>query len=366
MKLLHIVGNRPQFIKLSPVLRASEKHGDMKNIVVHSGQHYDYNMSKVFFDELGIAEPDYNLNVGSGTHGIQTGNILTALDPILTSESPDCVLVYGDTNTTLAGALAAYKMHYPCAHVESGVREYVKRAEEMNRKAADNCSDFLFCPIKRAADNLTREGIEDARIFVTGDVTYDAFIVNSGIADRHNVLGRLGLSTDRYILLTLHRAETVDVRNKLGGVVEALVSIGDTIVFPAHPRTKGRLEEFGLLEKLEKSGNVFVLEPVGYFEFLNLLRHSKLVMADSGGVIKEAFYAGKPCISLDHTGGHEKVFEELIDLKYVIIGKTKEDILSGYNKMQNGCPAKIENNIYGDGHAAEKIIEILSRELRKL
>lgn len=360
MKIASIVGARPQFIKcaqLSKELRKSHQE-----IIIHTGQHYDYEMDKVFFDELEIPQPDYNLGVGSGTHGVQTGKILIGLDPILSDEKPDCVIVYGDTNTTLAGALAAYKLHYPCAHVESGMREYIRRAEEMNRKIADHCSDFLFCPLKRAADNLIREGIGEERIFFTGDVTYDAYIANSKIADKCNILSKLRISPENYIVLTLHRAETVDIYEKLCEIIDALTEIKETIIFPAHPRTKRRLVEFGLIEKLEKPGNIYILEPVGYFEFLKLLKHSKLVITDSGGVVKEAFYAKKPSVSLDHTRGHEEVFREIFDLTYILTGTTKEGILSAYDKMINRTLPTIENNPFGDGHAAEKIVEILSRE----
>lgn len=362
MKILHVVGARPNFIKLAPVLKASKEYKQIKNIIVHSGQHYDYNMSRVFFKELGIPKPDYNLGAGSGTHGVQTGNILLGLDQVLLNENPDCVIVYGDINTTLAGALSAYKLHFPCAHVESGMREYIKRAEEINRTVADHCSDFLFCPIKRAADNLIREGIGKERIFVTGDVTYDAYIANSKVADKYNTLSELGVRPDNYIICTLHRAETVDIYQRLCEVVDTITEIEEIIIFPAHPRTKGKLIEFGLIEKLEKSGNIYILEPVGYFEFLKLLKHSKLVMTDSGGVVKEAFYARRPCISLDLARGHKEIFREVFDLAYVLTGTTKESISSAYDKMVNRTLPTIENSPFGDGHAAEKIIEILSRE----
>lgn len=355
MKILHIVGNRPQFIKLAPFLEATYKYPEIQNIILHSGQHYDYGMSRIFFEELGVTEVDYNLGVGAGTHGFQTGNMLIKLDPILLKEKPDVVVVYGDTNTTLAGALAAYKLHFPVAHVEAGMREYIWRPEEMNKKIADHCANFCFCPIKRAYLNLERESIESDRIFFTGDITYDAFLMNKDIAVEK---GNIEVPNEDYILITMHRAETVDVYERVKGVVEALLEIPIRIVYPIHPRTQKKLIELGLYEKLNGADNINLIKPVGYFEFLRLLLNSKLVMTDSGGVLKEAFYAKKPCVTVDDTTEYKETF----DMGYnVLAGTKKENVVKELEAMlsKGFDPAIPPENPFGDGHAADKMISIL-------
>ena len=360
MKLVHIVGNRPQFIKLSPILKATERYKEIENIILHSGQHYDYNMSKIFFDELEIPEPNYNLEVGSETHGIQTGKMLVGLDPILLKEKPDCIIVYGDTNTTLAGALAAYKLHYPCAHVESGMRENIWRPEEMNKKIADHCSDFLFCPLKRAVNNLINEGIPAQKIYFTGDITYDAYLMNSKKAENSTILKDLDLDPEQYVLLTMHRAETVDNYNEIVGIINALIEINKLIIFPIHPRTEKRLKEYSLLNRLERRANIRLIKPVGYFEFSKLLNNSTLVMTDSSGVIKETFYAKKPGITIDYTTEYKEIFE----LGYnILAGKTKEGILKSYKKMINKNLPDIKDNPLGNGDAAQNMVKILFESL---
>ena len=299
-KLLHIVGNRPQFVKLSPFLRATRSYGaEIKNIVVHSGQHYDYEMSKIFFDDLQLPEPDFHLDAGSGTHGVQTGRILERLDPILLNEKPDALVVYGDTNTTLAGALAGYKLHIPVAHVEAGMREGIWRPEEMNKKMSDHCADFCFCPLERAMNNLRAEGLQAARIFNTGDITYDAFL-----SARNSLSSRKlkPLPEEPYFLLTLHRAETVDDPARLQSIFHALIGITESkVIFPVHPRTKKVLLDSGLNRTIEENSNITLMKPLGYFDFLNFLVNSRLVMTDSSGVLKEAFYALRPCVTIDET-----------------------------------------------------------------
>lgn len=359
MKILHIVGNRPQFIKLAPFLKATRQYPEIQNVIVHSGQHYDYEMSKIFFEELGITKVDYNLEVGSGTHGFQTGKMLIKLDPILLKEKPDVVVVYGDTNTTLAGALAAYKLHFPVAHVEAGMREYIWRPEEMNKKIADHCADFCFCPLKRACLNLEKEGIEPDRIFFTGDITYDAFLMYKDIAIEK---GNIEVPEEDYILMTMHRAETVDVYERVKGVIEALLEIPMRIVYPIHPRTKKRLIEMRLYEKVERADNINLIEPIGYFEFLKLLLNSRLVITDSSGVLKEAFYAKKPCVTVDNTTEYKEIF----DMGYnVLAGTEKESILRNVENMlgRKFGPIDSGENPFGDGHAADKMVAILMEKI---
>jgi len=356
MRLVHIVGNRPQFIKLAPFLEATKKH-KIENIIIHSGQHYDIEMSKIFFDELGIPEPDYNLEVGSGSHGIQTGKMLIALDLILLELKPDVVVAYGDTNTTLAGALAAYKLHIPVAHVEAGMREYIWRPEEMNKKIADQCADFCFYPIKRAYKNLVREGIALEKIFFTGDITYDAYIRNKDIA---LTKANIEILDFEYILMTMHRAETVDFYEKISNIVDAIIEIPIKIIFPIHPHTKKRLIDFGLYEKFTKATNIVLMNPIGYLEFLKLVMNAKLVITDSGGVIKETFYAQKMGVTIDNTTEYQEIF----DMGYNVLAGFKKDTIIGkvFSMIKKDYVPPTENP-FGDGHAAEKMVEILSKKL---
>jgi len=356
MRLTHIVGNRPQFIKLAPFLEATKNY-KLENVIIHSGQHYDIEMSEVFFDELEIPEPNYNLEVGSGTHGIQTGKMLMALDPILLKLKPDVVVVYGDTNTTLAGALAAYKLHIPVAHVEAGMREYIWRPEEMNKKISDHCADFCFCPIKRAYENLVREGIASDKIFFTGDITYDAYIRNKDIAlDKANI----EIPDFEYILMTMHRAETVDIYERISNIVDAIIQIPTKIVFPVHPRTKKRLMEFKLYERLEKANNIILMNPIGYLEFLKLLMKAKLVITDSSGVIKETFYAQKMGVTIDDTTEYQEIF----DMEYNVLAGFKGDsIIKKISFMMEKEFIPPSENPFGDGHSAERMVEILYKKL---
>lgn len=359
MKILHVVGNRPQFIKLSPFLKATYKYNDILNVIVHSGQHYDYEMSRIFFKELGIPEPNYNLEVGSGTHGEQTGKMLLALDPIILEETPDIIIVYGDTNTTLAGALAGYKMHIPVAHVEAGMREYIWRPEEINKKIADHCSDFCFAPLERACENLRKEGIPEFKIFYTGDITYDAFLQNKDTAIRYYQNNK---EENDYILLTLHRAETVDNSERLKEIVKALLEIPYKIFFPAHPRTKRRLLEFGLYDIMKESKFIEVIHPVGYFEFINLMLNSKLVITDSSGVLKEAFYSQKMCVTIDETTEYKEIFEMGYN---VLTGFEKSKIISAIESMLRREFIPPKSNPFGDGHAAERMVKIIREVLSK-
>lgn len=361
MRILHIVGNRPQFIKLAPIIKESKKMKEVENVIIHSGQHYDYNMSHIFFNELGLPHPDYHLEAGSGTHGVQTGKMLMKLDAVLLKEKMDVALVYGDTNTTLAGALAAYKLRIPTGHVEAGLREGIWRPEEINKKIADHCSDFCFCPIKRAVNVLLQEGIPKDKIFFTGDITYDAFLAYSALALKNSqILDELNLSRNGYFLLTMHRAETVDYYDKVINIIKALLELSKeyTIVFPMHPRTRKSLQRLRVLSHLQKEKNIIITNPLGYFEFFNLLLNSKLVITDSGGVLKEAFYALKPSVAIEETSEYVEIF----DLGYsVLTGKReKEKILAAVSRMLSKKLSKPRENLFGDGKAAEKILKILT------
>ena len=357
LKIVHVVGNRPQFVKLSPILRAAATKPSIENVIVHSGQHYDYEMSKIFFDDLKLPEPNYHLDAGSGTHGVQTGRILERLDPILLKERPAAILVYGDTNTTLAGALAGYKLHIPVGHVEAGMREGIWRPEEMNKKMADHCSDYCFCPIERAAANLKREGIDDNRIYNTGDITYDAFLNAREILKGKELIP---VPDGDFYLLTLHRAETVDDGTRLRSVFTALLDLDDArIVFPVHPRTRKILNESGLQKEISLKKNITLMKPLGYYDFLNFLTNSKMVLTDSSGVLKEAFYAERPCVTLDETTEYREIFEMGFN---ILAGFESAPIKSAVEKMLSIPPFSVSQgkNPFGDGRAAYHILNAIS------
>ncbi|HKA54398.1 MAG TPA: UDP-N-acetylglucosamine 2-epimerase (non-hydrolyzing) [Candidatus Binatia bacterium] len=296
MKIVTVVGTRPQFIKCGPLSRELRKVAI--EVLVHTGQHYDENMSDVFFRELDIPCPDYHLGVGSGSHGAQTGEMLGKVEEVLLSEHPDYVLVYGDTNSTVAGALAAAKLNIPVIHVEAGLRSFNRRApEEINRVIVDHVSTFLFCPTTTAVNNLVAEGITQG-VHLVGDVMYDALCHNLRTAERTSrVLERLRLHPRAYLLASVHRAENTDRPDNLGNILRAftaLVEPGQTVVFPVHPRTRERLRELGE----DRHANLLTIAPVSYFDMLVLEKNAKIILTDSGGVQREAYWLRVPCVTL--------------------------------------------------------------------
>jgi UDP-GlcNAc3NAcA epimerase len=307
MKIETVVGARPQFIKAAPVGRALRDAGYLE-VLVHTGQHYDDEMADVFFRELEIPTPDVNLEVGSGSHGFQTGQMLMRLEPVLEEEKPDWVLIYGDTNSTLAGALAASKLHVPLAHVEAGMRSYNRAMpEEINRVLADHVSDLLFCPTSTGVENLRREGITRG-VRLVGDVMYDALQIFLPAARRRSrILEELGIAPRGYALLTAHRAETVDSDSRLTRLLAQVGKLDLPVVFPVHPRTRKRIESLGLLEALAVS--IRVVPPVGYLDMLVLEAEARVVLTDSGGVQREAFFLSVPSIILRS----ETEWPELVD-----------------------------------------------------
>lgn len=351
MKIASVVGARPQFIKAAPVSREIRQHH--QEILVHTGQHYDENMSDVFFDILDIPRPDYNLGVGSASHGRQTAEMMRALEDVLEKEGPGFVLVYGDTNSTLAGALVAAKMGIPLGHVEAGLRSFNRRMpEEVNRIVADHLASLLFAPTQTAVENLVREGITRG-VHMVGDVMYDVALQSAQAARARDVLGRLGLRKGDYLLVTLHRPQNVDDPATLGSIVHALEQAGRTVVFPVHPRTRKNLEAFGLWDRVRSK--VKAIEPVDYLDFLALLMGASKVLTDSGGVQKEAYFFGVPCITLrDET----EWIETLEDGWNALVGADTEEILDAIAKFN---PAGTKSKSFGDGHAAEKIARILDK-----
>jgi UDP-N-acetylglucosamine 2-epimerase len=292
MKIVTIVGARPQFIKAAPVSKAIRDHNEKEKgpqiteVLVHTGQHYDHGMSQIFFDELDISEPDLNLGVGSGPHGWQTGQMLMRIEEVLLAEKPDFVLIYGDTNSTLAGALAAAKLHIPLAHVEAGLRSFNREMpEEYNRVVADHCSDLLFCPTQRAADNLARKGVTNG-VHLVGDTMYDGVLQFSSVArKRSSILKDLDLEPKTYLLTTIHRPYNTDIQDNLHNIFQAFAEIGEVIVFPVHPRTSKKIAALERAFPQEKvPGNLKMIEPVGYLDMLLLEENARLILTDSGGM----------------------------------------------------------------------------------
>lgn len=296
MKIVTVIGARPQFIKAWPVSRALEAAGIAEH-VIHTGQHYDHDMSGIFFEQLGMREPETNLAVGSRTQGAQTARMLEGIEAVLLREKPDGVLLYGDTNSTVAGALAAVKLHIPIAHVEAGLRSFNRRMpEEHNRIITDHCSDLLFCPTETAIANLRNEGLTKG-VHLCGDVMKDAVLLAKPRADAcSTILADLGLSPNAYTLATLHRAENVDHEDRLKSILQGLESLGLPVIFPVHPRTRGKIE--ALAGRGAGFTNLRMIAPVGYLDMIALMSHSRAVLTDSGGLQKEAVWLGRPCITL--------------------------------------------------------------------
>jgi UDP-GlcNAc3NAcA epimerase len=343
---MSIVGARPQFIKAAPVSRAIRR--THQEVLVHTGQHYDDNMSNVFFRELSIPEPDINLGVGSGPHGAQTGNMMAGLEKVAMDVRPDWVLVYGDTNSTLAGALVAAKLHLRLAHVEAGLRSFDRRMpEEVNRVVADHVSDLLLCPTQAAVENLAREGI-DHGVHLVGDVMYDAFIFNVDAASKQSrVVEKLGLEPGGFALVTVHRAANTDDGERLHAIIAGLEQSALDVVLPIHPRTRSRLHQ-----TLPK--RIRVIEPVGYLDMLALEEAAAVIATDSGGVQKEAYFLGKPCITLrDNTEWTETVAAGW----NVLVGADSQRIAEA---MRNFRPKAARPNLFGDAHASEKIAALLT------
>lgn len=348
MKVVTVVGARPQFIKAAPV--SLELRRRCTEVLVNTGQHYDDSMSAVFFRELGIPAPDYDLGIGSGTHGEQTGRMLAEIETVLLAEKPDWVLVYGDTNSTLAGALAAGKLNIPVAHVEAGLRSFNRSMpEEINRVLTDHMSDLLLVPTEAAVENLAREGITRG-VHLVGDVMADSVRLFLKRADSAAVLGRYGVSSGGYYLLTIHRPANTDNPETLSAILTTVGALDLPVIFPIHPRTRNRLEQLPQRDTLLKAATLRLVEPVGYLEMLALQQGARTVLTDSGGVQKEAFMLGVPCVTLRE------------ETEWV------ESVATGWNRLVGADPGRIQAgvqaaaklsgeppNLYGDGHAASRI-----------
>ena len=366
MKPAFIFGTRPEIIKLSPVIRAFLGRG-VEPLLIHTGQHYDYEMSRVFLEELELPEIDYHLEVGSGTQAEQTGTAMIKIERVLIEEKPDVVVVQGDTNTVLAGALASVKLKIPVAHVEAGLRSFDRTMpEEINRILADHASEILFPPTEEAKRNLEREGIT-GNVYVTGNTIVDAVLQNAEVAEeKSDVLERLGLEPKEYLLITAHRAENTDSRENLRKLVEILENLPMRAVYPMHPRTRNRLKEFGLLKRVENIENLIITKPLGYLDFLKLERNAFAIMTDSGGIQEEAIILNVPCLTLRYNTERPETVEAGGN---VLVGLEKERAMDYLRRLMEDPEfyRRMANapNPFGDGKAGERIAGILLELYKK-
>lgn len=359
-KIITVIGARPQFIKAASVSRAFKKYGSVQEYIIHTGQHYDNNMSQTFFEELNIPRPFANLGIGSGGHGIQTGRMMIELEKIFTAEHPDMVLVYGDTNSTLAGALVASKLHLPVAHVEAGLRSYNKTMpEEVNRILTDHISDYLFCPTDVSVENLKQEGITKGVVNI-GDVMFDSVLYNFSLADdsRSPMERQMGLKKRRYALVTVHRAENTDNPENLTAIFSALRSVAENhmdVVLPLHPRTEKFVSEY----KIE-TGGIELIPPVSYLDMLVLEKNADVIMTDSGGVQKEAYWFEVPCITLRK----ETEWVETVSSGWnTLVGADSQLIVDAVRSAKKG---ELGTRFYGDGNSADAIVDFLIKRDNQL
>ena len=355
-KIISVVGARPQFIKAAMISQELRKNQKYKELVLHTGQHYDANMSDIFFQDLPIPQPNFFLQVGSKDHGEQTALMLEKIEKILMRERPDYLLVYGDTNSTLAGALAAAKLHIPIAHIESGLRSFnVKMPEEINRKITDHLSTLLFCPTQSAVNNALREGISKDKLFLVGDVMYDAALYAENLKLKSNLLDKLNVEKKSYILVTIHRAENTDDPVRLKILLESLLKLTKkyTLIFPVHPRTKMAIEKNGLLDTVPSSFKL--IAPVSYLVMCTLEKYARLIITDSGGIQKEAYFYQTPCITVRD----ETEWTELLETGCNTLCVSKK--FSVLPTLVDNCIDKQSNysELYGDGNAAPKIAKYL-------
>lgn len=352
MKVVSLIGARPQYIK-EAVLNKAFREAGIEEIIVNSGQHYDYNMADVFFEKLNIKAPDYNLKVGSGLHGEMTAKIMIEFEKLVMDIKPDVVLVYGDTNTTLAGAIVTAKLKIPLAHVEAGLRMFPKdMPEEVNRTLTDRISNYLFCPSKLPVENLKKEGITKG-VYLTGDVTYDLYLQSKDHFD-YSVYEEMKLEDNNFVLVTLHRDYNVDDKKRFGEILKALSELSKEtrIVFPIHPRSRKRIEEFGYEEYVK---DIDILDPMDYLSLMGLMEHCKSVITDSGGLQKESYYCKKPGYLLMP----DPAWHELVDLKMNYLCEPEELL----KKMKEEKEYNYVPNVYGEGDAGVKIVNILKEEI---
>ncbi len=365
MKIICVCGARPNFMKIAPLMRAFEAKGGFDTLLVHTGQHYDENMSRLFFDELNIPKPDINLEVGSGSHACQTAEIMKRFEPVILEHKPDYVLVVGDVNSTIACGLVAVKLGVKLIHVEAGLRSFdLTMPEEINRMLTDRISDLLFVTEQSGVDNLLKEGINSDKVHFVGNVMIDTLLANKAKAEKSDVLKRLGLSKGQYAAVTLHRPSNVDDMTRFTEIVKAFEIIEKEmkLVFPIHPRTRNNIKGARLEERINAMKNLILLEPVGYLDFLCLMSNAALVMTDSGGIQEETTILGVPCMTLrDNTERPVTIIEGTNRLVRV----TAEDILNSYRDITtNKASFAARTPRFWDGKAAERIAEILVKDVK--
>jgi len=354
LNIVTIIGARPQFVKMAVLSKEIRKYHN--EIVIHTGQHYDDNLSKVFFEQLSIPQPDYNLEIGSGTHAFQTGHMMIEIEKILIKSAPDFVLIYGDTNSTISASLAAIKLHIPIGHVESGLRNFdMTIPEEVNRVVSNHLASINFAPTVTAVQNLKMEGIVN-NVYLTGDVMYDSLLSNLPIAESQStILSDLHLNQQEYIVATIHRPENTDNASNLANIFSALRDCGKEVIVPLHPRTLKEIKKIQLPD-IENT-RLRIIEPLNYFDFLTLLNNANRIITDSGGVQKEAYMLQKPCITVyDSTS-----WIETVEDGWNILVKPQRDAI--IDAIYNFKPPETHNNHYGDGYAAIKIINLINKYL---
>jgi UDP-GlcNAc3NAcA epimerase len=380
MKIITIIGARPQIIKAAAISRAIHTHfkDQITELIVHTGQHYDDNMSAIFFSEMGIPEADYNLSVGSGNHGAQTAKMMEGIETILLKERPDALLVYGDTNSTLAGALAAAKIHIPVVHIESGLRSYNKSMpEEINRITCDHCSTLLFSPTNQGISNLIKEGfsttthskasIDHPLVFKTGDIMFDNSMYFSSIAnEKQGLVEKLELTPGEFILCTIHRDSNTDKPDHLNQIIRGLLQIqqisNQVLVLPLHPRTRKKMTELlepAVAEELQDNSRIQVIDPAGFLDMISLESRCSMVITDSGGVQKEAFFFKKPCIILREQTEWVEIVE---NGNALLVGSSEEKLIEAYHQLTTKKDYTYPP-FFGDGHASEEICRLMLEHL---
>jgi len=361
VKIINVVGARPNLMKIAPLMDAYAKCDAIDPLLVHTGQHYDQNMNDLFFRQLGIPEPDLNLEIGSASHAVQTAEIMKAFEPVVLEHEPDAVLVVGDVNSTIACGTVAVKLGVKLIHVEAGLRSFDRTMpEEINRLITDAISDLLFCTEQSGVDNLRREGVPEERIHFVGNVMIDTLLKHRVKADQSQILEELALVGEAYAVITLHRPANVDNRESLEGLIEALECIQNdlTVVFPAHPRTRAKFEAFGMGSRLAAMSNLRVLDPMGYLDFLKLIASAKVVLTDSGGIQEETTILKVPCLTLRENTERPITLEVGSNR---LVGSDPSKIVAAYREIMTGGAADPKIPPLWDGHAAERIVKVLQR-----
>jgi UDP-N-acetylglucosamine 2-epimerase (non-hydrolysing) len=363
MKIINVVGARPNFMKIAPIMRAFQSSEDINPLLVHTGQHYDEKMSDLFFHQLGIPEPDINLEVGSSSHAVQTASIMKAFEPVLLEHKPDAILVVGDVNSTIACGLVAVKLGIKLIHIEAGLRSFDRTMpEEINRILTDSISDLLFCTEQSGVDNLIKEGIPQEKIFLVGNVMIDTLMANKAKADKSDILKKLSLNGDGFAALTLHRPSNVDDPAVFSGILDALEVIQNDmpVVFPIHPRTLRNLKSFNLEKRFRQLPNLRLIEPLGYLDFLKIMSCASLVLTDSGGIQEETTILKVPCLTLRDNTERPVTIESGSNR---LVGTNPETIIKAYRKVMESPVNGRQIPPLWDGFAAERIVKIILKHI---